>query len=102
MSAATSAVAAAVARERRRVVESLRAAGAVVPDRAVAPATLGDVRFHLLARLQRSGAIRTTADGLVYLDEAAWAAQSRLRRATVAVVLVAVAIAVAAGVYAAR
>ena len=77
---ATAAVAAASARERRRIVDALRGAGAVSAAAAVPPGRLGDVRFHMLARLQAGGVVRATPDGLLYLDEAAWVASVRARR----------------------
>jgi hypothetical protein len=98
---ATAAVAAASARERRRIVEALRTMGAVSTTAAVAPERLGDVRFHMLARLQARGVVRATGDGLLYLDEAAWAASVRMRRrvaaAMLAIALVVIATVVALG-----
>jgi hypothetical protein len=98
---ATAAVAAASARERRRIVEALRREGATSASGAVAPERLGDVRFHMLARLQARGVVRAASGGLLYLDEAAWAASVRLRRriatAVAVVALIVVTVVVALG-----
>ncbi|TZF90351.1 hypothetical protein [Cognatilysobacter lacus] len=92
-------VAAAVGRERRRVVEALRAAGATSAQQAVSADRVGHVRFHVIARLEARGVIHRTDDGRVWLDEAAWEVfNARLHRIALVMVGVAlVAILVAAG-----
>jgi hypothetical protein len=68
----SAAVAAAIGRERRRVVEAFRVAGATSAAQAITPDRIGHVRFHVVARLEGRQVIRRTDDGRVWLDEAAW------------------------------
>lgn len=91
----SAAVGAAIERQRRLMVQALRTAGALAPETAVAPAGLGNFHFHVLARAQRRGVVKTLADGRVWLDEAAWAADRRRRR-TLAVAMLGIAVVVIA------
>lgn len=86
------AVAMAVVTVRRRLVSTLRRAGATSHAHAVAPPALGPIGSWQLRHLVARGVVRT-ADGRVYLDEPRFADDQRARRrralaaATVATVL---------------
>ena len=68
MSAAASIVAAQAA-SRRKLLSHFRSNGALSPERAIAMDSLPRLQFHPLERLQTIGAVRSTADGKLYLDE---------------------------------
>jgi hypothetical protein len=81
--------------KRRRMIRTLRNAGADRADRAI-PLDASGLSAWWLQRLTVSGVIRQTPEGLHWLDSAAYRRYRRVRIIRVAVVLVLAAIAWAA------
>lgn len=77
----TAAVIAAVAvAAERRIVDTLRAAGAHTPAAAIPLTPSSGLEAKRLQLLLHAGAVRSTGDGRYYLDDAAWEAHLRHRR----------------------
>ena len=89
----TAAIAAAVRRAERKLIEHLRGAGALDPARTSPLPQLRRIEETRLRRLMGSGAIRETEPGRYYLDEAAYTAYRGRRKVFVATLLVTVGIA---------
>ena len=75
-----STVAAVILARERRMVNRLRAAGAVRPEQARTLEELGIARGVILRRLRERAVVREAAPGHYYLDELSWAAVRRSRR----------------------
>lgn len=71
---------------RRRLLRTLRAAGADAPDRAI-PLGESGLSAWWLKRLTAAGVVRQTPAGLYWLDAAAYKGYRRVRIVRVAVVL---------------
>jgi hypothetical protein len=69
MSASTTAIIAAVAARRRKLISRFVSAGATSEARAVPADSLPRPGFRMLHRLKREGVICETPDGLLYLDQ---------------------------------
>ena len=76
----TAAVAVAIRRAEREIVETLRREGATSPDRAVALHTDRFIVDRRLERLVTAQAVRQTPDGLYWLDEPIYASYRSDRR----------------------
>lgn len=103
MSASSTAVIAAIAAQRRKLIRHFVTIGAVAPERAVAPEALSRVHFRMLERLKAERVVCATEHGRLYLDQArAEALQARRQAAAlkmIAGVTVAVALAAAFAVW---
>jgi hypothetical protein len=77
------ALAMALVLTRRKLVRQFTEAAAVSSHRAMALSATNPLTRFWLARLQRSGVLRATSGGRLWLDQPAWDAhrQSRRRRA---------------------
>ena len=82
-----STVAALLLAKERRIVNRLRAAGAVSREHARTLEELGIARGVVLRRLRERAVIREAADHF-YLDEESWAAVRRSRRRAIHVLWV--------------
>ena len=67
----------------RRMVNRLRSAGAVTPDRARTLEELGIGRGVILRRLRERAVVRQAGPDRFYLDEPSWEAVRRSRRRAV-------------------
>jgi hypothetical protein len=89
------AVAAAVVRRERLIVEAYRRAGAVAPERARTPEELFVHERLAFRRLVGHAVLRDAGGGRYFLDEPSWMAlRGMRRRLALAMALVALAIAV--------
>lgn len=84
---ATSAIAVALTRAERRLIDHLRRAGAISPATARALPELRGIEEGRLERFLAAGVIREPAPGSYYVDEAVYATFRRDRRALVLSVL---------------
>lgn len=75
-----STVVAVLMAKERRLVNRLRAAGAVSRERARTLEELGITRGVILRRLRERAVVREGAPDRFYLDEPSWAAVRRSRR----------------------
>ena len=83
-----STVAAVLLAKERRMVNRLRAAGAVSRERARTLEELGIARGVVLRRLRERAVIREAPGDHFYLDEESWAAVRRSRRRAIHVLWV--------------
>jgi len=82
-------VAAALIRREKDAVAVFRAAGAVSPETARPPESLGVTSDMTIRRLERRAVLRPGRQpGTLYLDEPSWAAATWTRRRLAAVLLV--------------
>jgi len=91
MSAAT-AVIAAQAAQRKKLVRYFVSQGAITAERAIAGDTLPQSSRHALDRLQAQGVVRTNSDGNLYLDQRALLEADQGRRAVIAKSLLIIAV----------
>ena len=82
MSAAT-AVIAAQAAQRKKLIRYFVSKGAITAERAIAGETLPQSSRHALDRLRAQGVVRTNSDGKLYLDQAAQLEADQARRAVI-------------------
>lgn len=94
------AVAAAVVRRERMIVEAYRDAGAVSPERARAPDELLVHQRIAFRRLVEHAVLREAGGGRYFLDEPSWAAVRGMRR-RMALVMALLVLIIAVGVLAA-
>ena len=87
MSASSTAVIAALAAQRRKLVGYFASVGALTPDNAVTPDSLPRVGFHMLERLKADKVICVTPQGKLYLDQVR-AAELQAKRQALAVKIV--------------
>lgn len=85
-----SAAAAAIVIRERHIVEAYRQAGAMSPDAAATPDSLGVSERMAFRILVRDAVLRQTQPGFYYLDELSWDAKQGIRR-RVALVMLAIA-----------
>ena len=90
--AASAAVAAVIAKEKR-IVRAFRDAGATSADKAVSPADNGVHGRVAFKKLVGHAVLRESGDGRFYLDEQKWQDLRSLRRQLVLIILLLVAIA---------
>lgn len=92
------ALGAAIVRTDRRIVRDLRSANATSANRAI---VLGGLRLRRLrtGRLTSAGALRATADGRHWLDEAGWRAYRAARRRRVLIAVTLALLAMALGIW---
>ena len=83
MSAAT-AVIAAQAAQRKKLIRYFVSKDAITAERAIARETLPNSSRHALDRLQAQGVVRTNSDGDLYLDQRALLEADQARRAVIA------------------
>lgn len=92
MSASTTAVVAAIAAQRRKLIGHFVAVGALSSETAVPAGSVPRFGFHMLERLKADGVICATASGDLYLDQAR-AAELQARRQAMAARVLCVAVA---------
>ncbi len=92
----TTAAAAVVIREKH-IVEAFRRAGAITPDAAATPDSLGVAQNVAFSILVRDAVLRESRPGSYYLDEPSWRAKRAMRQrvAIVALLITAVVVLVA-------
>ena len=93
MSASTTAVIAAMAAQRRRLIRHFVDASAFTPESAIPEASLPRAGFRLVSKLREQGAILATPDDRLYLDRSRWDSLTQARHARAKVVLAGVALA---------
>ena len=99
MSFVAAAAGAAAARGRNRVAADLRAAAALSAAAAISYQPVDHLARRMLPRMIRDGVVHETAPGVMWLDEAAFAAHAaRMRRNAMIAVLVMTTIVVTAAV----
>lgn len=92
MSTSTTAVIAAMAAHRRRLIRHFVDASAFTAESAIPEASLPRAGFRLVTKLRDSGAILATPDGRLYLDRARWDILTQARHTRAKVVLAVVVI----------
>ena len=89
MSASTTAIIAALAAQRNKLIRHFVSSGATSADRAVAPDSVPRAGFRMLERLKAEQVVLTAPNGGLYLDQAR-AAQLQARRQSMAIKIMAV------------
>ena len=87
MSASSTAVIAAVAAQRKKLIGYFVAVGALSPEKAIPPESLPRVGFHMLERLKADRVLCATPQGTLYLDQAR-ASELQARRQRIAIRIV--------------